>query len=100
MIRSQQLALAQRQGGKIASAESAEQRAPAYSWYVLCVLIVCYGIYNVDKSIVSVVLEPLRREFLMSDSQLGLLTGLAQTLPFAITCIPLGVLADRVRRQR
>ena len=73
--------------------------AEAYAWYVLVMLVACYGVYNLDKSVISVVLEPIRTEFRMTDTQLGLLTGLATTLPFALTCIPVGLLADRVRRQ-
>jgi MFS family permease len=64
------------------------------------VFIACYGIYNLDKSIISIVLEPLKKQFVLNDSQLGLLTGLATTLPFAFTCVPVGLLADRVNRKR
>jgi MFS family permease len=43
--------------------------------------------------------EPLRREFLLSDAQLGALST-AFTLVYAVIGLPLGRLADRVSRKR
>ena len=67
---------------------------------MLSVFIGCYGIYHLDKSVISVVLEPLKQQFALTDSALGLLTGFASSLPLAVTCIPIGMLADRVNRKR
>lgn len=70
-----------------------------HRWYVLGLLIVCYGIYNLDKSVISVLIEPLKHSFGMTDTQVGLLTGAASSVPFAIACVPVGVLADRRSRK-
>lgn len=72
---------------------------PRKAWTSLLLLTICYAIYTLDKSVVAVVIEPLKREFQLNDSDVGLLTGLASTLPFLVTCIPLGMLADRVNRK-
>ena len=53
-----------------------------------------------DRALMVVVMEPLKHEFALSDSQLGLLSGLAYAAAFALAGIPLGWLADRVNRQR
>lgn len=74
-------------------------RTGFHRWYVLTVLVVSYAIYNLDKSILSILVEPIKKEFGLSDTQLSILTGLATTAPFAIACIPLGMLGDRVSRK-
>ncbi|MEX1147517.1 MAG: MFS transporter [Sphingomonadales bacterium] len=70
----------------------------AYRWYVILLLAVLYVNYNVDRNLVAILVEPLRAEFALSDSQLGLLTGLSFAISFAIAGIPLGLLIDRVNR--
>src|SRR5690606_13029058 len=53
-----------------------------------------------DRTVVSIVIEPIRKEFGLSDGQLGLLTGMVYGLTFALAGIPLGLLVDRVNRRR
>lgn len=53
-----------------------------------------------DRALMVVVMEPLKREFALSDSQLGVLAGLSYAAAFALAGIPLGWLADRVNRRR
>ena len=52
-----------------------------------------------DRVMPAVVLEPIRKEFALSDTMLGLL-GTAFVLVYAIAGIPLGRFADRARRTR
>ena len=47
----------------------------------------------------SIVLEELRREFLLSDTQLGLLSGIAFALFYATLGIPIARLADIFSRK-
>jgi len=77
-----------------------EQRAGPAAWYGLAVLIlVCITNY-IDRSMVSIVLEPVRQEFGLSDSQLGTLSGLAHAAAYALFGIPIGMLVDRLHRVR
>jgi predicted MFS family arabinose efflux permease len=46
-----------------------------------------------------VILEPIKREFGLSDAELGLLAGLSYAAAFALAGIPLGWLADRTNRR-
>ena len=68
-------------------------------WYVLAVLVLAYGVHNLDKQIVAVLTGPLKVEFGMSDLQVSMLGGLAVSVPFAFVCIPTGMLADRRNRK-
>jgi MFS family permease len=86
-------------GADYVSTTLAQERTRTQRWYVLVLLIVGYAIYNLDKSILSILIEPIKKEFALSDTQLSLLTGVATTAPFALACIPLGMLGDRISRK-
>lgn len=52
-----------------------------------------------DRAMMVIVVEPIKQEFGLSDSQLGLVAGLSYAVAFAVAGIPLGWLADRVNRR-
>jgi MFS family permease len=62
-------------------------------------LVLSYGAYTLDKGVLAIVADPIKAEFHLTDSDIGLLAGLAGTLPFLITCVPIGRLADRMNRK-
>lgn len=74
------------------------QITPAYQWYVLGLLTVIYVFNLIDRSIVSILQEPIRQELGLTDSQLGALTGLAFALFYATLAVPIARFADRGRR--
>ena len=67
-------------------------------WVVLLIVWTVFVVHGIDRSIMSVLLEPIRHAFGLSDSAVGLLVGLGFALPFALAGIPWGAVADRVRR--
>lgn len=69
------------------------------AWYSLAVLTLIYTCHAVDRSIMSIVVEPLKGEFGLSDSQIGILTGLAYAFFYSLAGIPIGYLIDRVNRR-
>lgn len=69
------------------------------AWYTLIILTLVYVSNAIDRSAMSIVIEPIKHEFHLSDSQLGLLTGLAFGLTYALMGIPMGMLVDRVSRR-
>lgn len=82
--------------------EAAEPRRAStglYPTYVLALLTLMHVCYFIDRSVLAVVMEPLRHEFGLSDGQLGLLYGFAYMLAFAIAGVPIGLLVDRVNRK-
>ena len=67
--------------------------------YTLFILFLINFLNFFDRSIPAVVLEPIRKEFDLNDTMLGLLaTGF--TLIYALAGLPLGRLADRMQRTR
>jgi predicted MFS family arabinose efflux permease len=67
--------------------------------YALLVLFLINFLNFFDRIIPAALNEPIRKEFAVGDTQMGLL-GTAFTLIYAIAGIPLGRLADRVLRPR
>ena len=57
--------------------EKQREFSPAYRNYALGLLFVGYIVNFVDRSILSLLLEPIKLELALTDSQLGLLGGLA-----------------------
>lgn len=55
---------------------------------------------TIDRTLISVLAEPIKEEFGLSDGQIGLLTGAAFAISYSAAGIPLGILADRVMRVR
>jgi MFS family permease len=76
------------------------QALPGTAWYALVVLMLIYACHYLDRSVISIVAEPIRREFDLTDRQLGVLTGLAYGVSFALAGLPFGYLIDRVNRRR
>jgi len=70
-----------------------------YRWYALSALTLIYCCHAFDRSIMAILVEPLRAEFLLSDKQLGMVTGLAYAVAFSAACVPVGILADRTNRR-
>jgi MFS family permease len=81
------------------AAPAAEQFSPGYRLYVLVALCVVGFMHSVDKVVISMFMEPIKKEFLLTDTQLGLMTGLAFALMGGLVAIPLARLADRGNRK-
>src|SRR6202045_354340 len=80
------------------SANRAGPAPLAYRSYVLAVLVVVYTFNFIDRQIVGILAVPIKAELHLSDSQLGLMGGLAFALFYTLLGIPIARLADRVSR--
>lgn len=69
-----------------------------YRWYVVWLLFVVYAFNFVDRQILTILIEPIRREFGLSDTQVGLLGGLAFAALYSTLGIPIARWADRGHR--
>jgi MFS family permease len=69
-----------------------------YRWYVVWLLFAVYVLNFVDRQILTILMEPIRKEFQFSDTQLGLLGGLAFAVLYSTLGIPIARLADRRNR--
>ena len=79
---------------------SRAQFSKAYRYYALGLLLLGYIVNFVDRSILAILLEPIKAELILSDTELGMLGGLAFALFYATLGSPIAALADRTSRVR
>lgn len=70
-----------------------------YRYYVLALLTLGYVFNFVDRQVMTILIEPIKTEFGATDTQMGLLSGLAFALFYATLGIPVARLADRWSRR-
>lgn len=73
--------------------------SPAARRYALGVLVAVYTFNFIDRQILSILLQPIKVDLDLSDSQLGLLVGVAFALFYATLGIPIARFADRGNRR-
>ncbi|MEZ5938601.1 MAG: MFS transporter [Hyphomonadaceae bacterium] len=67
--------------------------------YVLIVLTLVYAFNHIDRQVLLILLEPIKAELHLRDSDLGLITGIGFAAVYATLGIPVALWADRgVRR--
>lgn len=68
--------------------------------YLLAVLTATYAVNFLDRQVVNILAESIKRDLQISDTQLGLLTGTAFGLFYSLLGLPIARLADRFSRIR
>lgn len=70
-----------------------------YRWYVLAVLTGVYTFNFIDRQILNILQVPIKAEFDLSNTQLGLMTGFTFALFYVVAGIPIARIADRGNRR-
>jgi len=70
----------------------------AYRAYVLCILVLVYTFNFIDRQIVGILAIPIKEDLGLTDTQLGLMGGLAFALLYTTLAIPIAMAADRMSR--
>jgi len=72
---------------------------PVYAWSVVAILIGAAILSYTDRQVLSLLVDPIRHDLSISDTQVSLLLGSAFALIYGVAGLPLGYLADRVSRR-
>jgi MFS family permease len=70
-----------------------------YAWTVVAILIATAVLSYTDRQVLSLLVDPIRGDMGISDTQISLLLGTAFAVIYGIAGIPLGFLADRISRR-
>ena len=79
--------------------ESANERAMRLRTLTLVLLTAAYFFSYMDRYILSILLEDIKADLLLSDTELGILSGIAFALFYATLGVPVAWLADRWNRR-
>src|SRR5260370_8608709 len=69
-----------------------------YKRYVLAALTLVFALNFLDRGLIGLLLQPIKEDLHLSDTQLGFLTGIAFGLFYATLGVPIARWADRANR--
>lgn len=81
-------------------ATAVSKKSNAYAWYVVLLCMLAYIFSFIDRQILALMIEPIKADLNLSDTQFSLLHGLAFSLFYAFMGLPLAYLADRFSRPK
>lgn len=73
--------------------------SPARAWWTVVVLFVAYTFSYIDRSILALLVGPLKRDLHLTDTEIGMVSGIAFAIFYAAVALPLSWLADRKSRR-
>jgi predicted MFS family arabinose efflux permease len=82
-----------------AIATTRNRQSAAYAWYVMLILTACYTLAFIDFKIPFILVQLIKQDLSLTDTQMGILTGPAFSLTYGICGIPLAKLSDRFGRK-
>ena len=82
-----------------AGIDSASYPSPFAAWYSVAVLMVMYIFSFIDRTTISLLVEPMKRDLHISDTQVGMLNGMAFALLYTLLALPIARLSDRRSRR-
>jgi predicted MFS family arabinose efflux permease len=70
-----------------------------YRAWLVVVLVVLSALNFADRAVLSVLAQPIKEDLKLTDSELGILQGLAFAILYSVLGLPIGWLAERVSRK-
>ena len=71
-----------------------------YGWYVTLVLLLAFTFSFVDRQVLNLLVEPIREDLGISDTQISFLQGMAFVLTYVGLSVPIGRMVDKYHRVR
>jgi predicted MFS family arabinose efflux permease len=86
--------------GSAPEANPSDDRPKPYAWYVVVVLMLAYVLSMIDRKFPFILVESIKADLRLSDTQVGLLTGVMFAAVYSTVAIPIASLSDRLSRKR
>ena len=83
----------------VSAQDTAPYPTPGNAWGLVLLLTIAYAVSFVDRQIISLMVQPIKADLELSDTQISLLLGFAFGLFYTIMGIPLGRAADKYNRR-
>jgi MFS family permease len=74
-------------------------KIPASSYYVLAMLTAIYSLNFLDRTVINILIDPIKHEYHLSDTAMGLITGFGFVMMYSILAAPVARWADRSNRR-
>jgi MFS family permease len=81
------------------SSDSSPYPSSFAAWYSVAILMLMYIFSFIDRTTISLLVEPMKRDLHISDTQIGMLQGLAFALLYTFLGLPIARLSDRHSRR-
>jgi MFS family permease len=81
------------------AAADADYPPRGYAWTVVAILVATAVLSYTDRQVLSLLVDPIRTDLGISDTQVSLLLGTAFAVVYGVAGVPLGWLADRTSRR-
>ena len=69
------------------------------AWYLLALLSLAFILSMLDRTVISLLVEPIKADLQLNDTGIALLQGATFAIFYALTGVPIGWLADRKNRR-
>jgi MFS family permease len=89
----------------MADTESPNSRAAGFSQtsgparYALAMLTIIYTLNFLDRTVINILIDPIKRDYHLSDTEMGLITGFGFVLMYSLLAAPVARWADRGNRR-
>jgi MFS family permease len=71
-----------------------------YPWYVVGILMLTFSVAYIDRQILTLLIEPIKRDLGVTDTHMGLLAGFAFAIFYTVLGVPIARMSDRGNRLR
>ena len=86
--------------GNLVAAPETSWPSEAQGWYVTIVLLLGFTFSFVDRQVLNLLVEPIRADLGLTDTQISLLQGFAFVVTYVSLSVPIGRMVDRFNRMR
>jgi len=86
-------------GGEPTKLSAPQWPSPAVAWFGVGVLVIAFVFSIADRIIISLLVDPIKRDLNLTDTDMGLMMGLAFAIFYALMGLPIGRWADKYSRR-